>query len=76
MHKSVQILAEPRIELGTLWLEGRDLSNCANHARPVSTKLRLNCLLLGRECNFLDVGSASVQTNKASKTVAVDSDNG
>ena len=29
-HKSVQTLAEPGIELGTLWSEGRDLTNCAN----------------------------------------------
>ena len=26
--------AEPRIELGTLWSESRDLTNCTNHARP------------------------------------------
>ena len=36
-------LGRPRIELGTLWSEGRDLTNCANHARPenayVSIKL-------------------------------------
>ena len=34
-HKSVQILAEPGIELGTLWLEGRDLANCAKHVLPL-----------------------------------------
>ena len=43
-HKSVQILAEPGIKLGTLWSKGRDLTNCANHARPVAnimpTKIR------------------------------------
>ena len=33
-HTNVQISAEPGIELGTLWSEGRDLTNCANHARP------------------------------------------
>ena len=27
-------MAEPGIELGTLWLEGRDLTNCAKHVRP------------------------------------------
>ena len=27
-------LGRARIELGTLWLEGRDLTNYANHARP------------------------------------------
>ena len=32
LHKSVQILAELGIELGTLWVEGRDLTNCTNHA--------------------------------------------
>ena len=33
-------LDRARIELGTLWSEGRDLTNCANHARP--TMLRMN----------------------------------
>ena len=33
-HKSVQTSAKPGIELGTLWSKGRDLTNCANHARP------------------------------------------
>ena len=27
----IQISAEPGIEPGTFWLEGRDLTNCANH---------------------------------------------
>ena len=31
---NVQISEEPRIELGTLWTEGRDLTNCTNHSRP------------------------------------------
>ena len=40
--------AKPGIELGTLWSEGRDLTNCANHARPrnkltfISTFTKLN----------------------------------
>ena len=34
-HKSVQISAEPGIELGTLWSQGRDLTNCTNHAHPM-----------------------------------------
>ena len=34
-HKSVQISAEPGIELRTLWSEG----NCANHAYPDGVKL-------------------------------------
>ena len=29
---NVQISAEPGIKLGTLWSEGRDLTNCDNHA--------------------------------------------
>ena len=33
-HTKIQISAEPGIEPGTFWLEGRDLTNCANHARP------------------------------------------
>ena len=31
---NIRISAKPGIKLGTLWLEGRDLTNCANHARP------------------------------------------
>ena len=31
---NIRILAKPGIELGTLWSEGRDLTNCTNHARP------------------------------------------
>ena len=31
---NIQILAEPGIEPGILWSEGRDLTNCANYARP------------------------------------------
>ena len=27
----IQMSAELGIELGTLWLEGRDLTNCSNH---------------------------------------------
>ena len=33
-HTNIQISAELRIELGTLWSEGRDFTNCTNHARP------------------------------------------
>ena len=33
---NIQISAEQGIELGTLWSESRDLTNCANHARPKS----------------------------------------
>ena len=33
-HTKFQTLAEPRIELGTLRLEGRDLTNWANNACP------------------------------------------
>ena len=32
--QNIRISAKPGIEPGTLWLEGRDLTNCANHARP------------------------------------------
>ena len=32
---NIWVSANPRIELGTLWLEGRDLTNCANHANPM-----------------------------------------
>ena len=32
---NIRISAEPGIELGTFWSEGRDLTNCANHARPL-----------------------------------------
>ena len=31
---NIRISAKPGIEPGTLWSEGRDLTNCANHARP------------------------------------------
>ena len=34
---NIQILAEPGIKLGILWSKGRDLTNCANHARPMVT---------------------------------------
>ena len=33
---NIQISAEPGIELGSLWSEGRDLTNCANNARALS----------------------------------------
>ena len=29
---NIQISAEPGIRLGTLWLEGRNFTNCDNHA--------------------------------------------
>ena len=31
---NIPISAELRLELGTLWMENRDLTNCTNHARP------------------------------------------
>mgnify|MGYP001799620890 CR=1 FL=1 len=32
-HKiNVQLSAKPEIEPGTMWLQSRDLTNCANHA--------------------------------------------
>ena len=31
---NIRISAKPGIEPGTLWSKGRDLTNCANHARP------------------------------------------
>ena len=38
-------MPEPGIELGTLWSEGRDLTNCANHARTFTLlSQKKNCL--------------------------------
>ena len=32
---NIRISAKPGIEQGTFWTEGRDLTNCANEARPM-----------------------------------------
>ena len=32
---NIQISAKQGLKLGTLWSEGRDLTNCANHARTM-----------------------------------------
>ena len=37
-HTNVQISAEPGIELGTLWMNGSGLSDCANHSHPTTNK--------------------------------------
>ena len=41
---NIQVSAKPGIQLGTLWLEGRDLTNCANHAHLVVHATQLNSL--------------------------------
>ena len=35
---NIRISAKSGIEPGTLWLEGRDLTNCTNHAHPYHVK--------------------------------------
>ena len=37
-HTIIQILAKPEIELGTLWLKDRDLTNCANQLKHPTRK--------------------------------------
>ena len=37
---NIRISAKPGIELGTLWSEGRDLTNCTNHAHPNKVRVK------------------------------------
>ena len=37
-HTNIHISAKPGIELGTLWLESRDLTNCTNHTHHLESQ--------------------------------------
>ena len=49
---NVQISANPGIELGTLWLEGRDLTNYSNRARPWKTRFTRIATVTGRSRSY------------------------
>ena len=53
-RKDYSNLGTARIELGTLWSEGRDLTNCTNHARPLIAYKDINFwYILLQYCVFM-----------------------
>ena len=55
-HKNSWISAQPEIELVTVWLEGRDLTNRDIHTRPVTgsylTKIKNDRICFHKELNW------------------------